>query len=108
MEFYNRVGKAEGLAKLLASSTEKGLSPDPGATGPDSVAEHRRVFGANKHAEVPPKNVRQPWNTKRAQLPEREVAERLPWMLKTLTRALVFRSFSSSYGKWCKTQSSYC
>ncbi|GLC46005.1 ATF/CREB activator [Pleodorina starrii] len=56
MEFYNRVGKAWGLAKLLGSSPDRGLNPDPNATGHDSVAQHRRVFGANRHAEVPPKN----------------------------------------------------
>ncbi|EFJ44186.1 calcium-transporting ATPase [Volvox carteri f. nagariensis] len=56
MEFYNRVGKAGGLARLLGSSPDRGLNPDPNATGHDSVSEHRRIFGANKHAEVPPKN----------------------------------------------------
>ncbi|GFR47750.1 hypothetical protein Agub_g9515 [Astrephomene gubernaculifera] len=56
MEFYERVGKAEGLARLLSSSVESGLNPDPGSTGPDSVAEHRRVFGANTYREAPPKN----------------------------------------------------
>ncbi|KAG2453047.1 hypothetical protein HYH02_002382 [Chlamydomonas schloesseri] len=56
MEFFARVGKAEGMAKLLASSVESGLNPDPHATGDDSVQEHRRVFGENRHAETPPKN----------------------------------------------------
>ncbi|GLI62465.1 hypothetical protein VaNZ11_005095 [Volvox africanus] len=56
MEFYNRVGRGEGLAKLLGSSPDHGLNPDPNASGPDSVTEHRRIFGANKYPEVPPKN----------------------------------------------------
>lgn len=57
MEFFARVGKAEGLSKLLSSSVESGLNADPQAAGDDSVLEHRRVFGENKHAETPPKNV---------------------------------------------------
>ena len=58
MEFYARVGRAEGLAKILASSPDQGLNPDANASGRDSVAEHRNVYGANKYAVVPPKNVR--------------------------------------------------
>ncbi|KAG2490086.1 hypothetical protein HYH03_011392 [Edaphochlamys debaryana] len=56
MEFFSRVGKADGLAKLLGSSVETGLNQDTQGSGSDSVAEHRRVFGPNKFAEVPPKN----------------------------------------------------
>ncbi len=57
MDWYKGVGQAPGLAKQLGCSVETGLNPDASATGLDSVSEHRRVFGANKYAEVPPKLV---------------------------------------------------
>ena len=57
MEFVRRVGGAPGLAKLLHSDLAAGLSADPAARGLDSVEEHRKVFGANRLPETPPKNV---------------------------------------------------
>ncbi|PNH10333.1 Calcium-transporting ATPase PAT1 [Tetrabaena socialis] len=53
MEFLHRVGGVTGLAALLSSDVDRGL---PVGTAPDTVEEHRRVFGPNSHAAVPPKN----------------------------------------------------
>ena len=54
MEGLRGLGGVEKLAKTLHTDTHRGL--DATASGPSSVAEHSRVFGANKFKEVPSKN----------------------------------------------------
>jgi Ca2+-transporting ATPase len=44
----------EGLAKALGSDATVGL--DPAATEDFSIETHRKVFGANRFKEQPPKN----------------------------------------------------
>jgi Ca2+-transporting ATPase len=54
MEALRRLGGVDALAKILHTDPHHGL--DHTAAGPASVAEHSRVFGANKFKAVPPKS----------------------------------------------------
>jgi hypothetical protein len=56
MDKLNALGGAAGLAKAIGSHQHDGLDPGAQAGAPASVAEHSRVFGANKYKEVPSKN----------------------------------------------------
>jgi Ca2+-transporting ATPase len=47
-------GGVSGLARKLHADLSAGLQPD--GNGPTSVETHRRVYGANKYKEVPPKS----------------------------------------------------
>jgi hypothetical protein len=54
-ERLRRLGGVQGLAQQLQSDTQAGLSP-AAAAGPASIAEHRRVYGANELPVRPTKN----------------------------------------------------
>lgn len=54
MEALRAMGGVEGVARALESHTREGLNPQ--GQGLASVEEHKRVYGANKYREVPPKS----------------------------------------------------
>jgi Ca2+-transporting ATPase len=55
MEALQRLGGVTGLASKIQSDAHNGVDPAV-KTGPSSIEEHRRVFGANTMPAMPQKN----------------------------------------------------